>query len=337
MKYLMLFSLLFCSLYLHAQEQLLVVNKDGNDLSIIDSKSYKVLQTITTGHGPHEVAVTPNQQRAIVTNYGYGCGQRAGRSLTVVNLKDYTSYEIDLGPHRSPHGVYALSDNKTVAITVECDDALILVDIEQKKVILSVATQANVSHMVVLSKDENLAFVANIGSGSVSVIDLEKGELIKNIKTGSGAEGIDLAKDGKTLWVSNRSDDSISVIDVHSLSVVDTIKVAQMPIRIKIHPTRDLALVSNAKSATLAIINTQNLKVLEQLSMTNNEIKDSGNVFRNGPVPIGLVYSLDGKYAFVANTNVDEIRRINLNNNSVDKVFSAGKRPDGLAVVEVRE
>jgi YVTN family beta-propeller protein len=333
-KIILTLSILLFFSTLSANEKLLAVNKDGNNLSIIDTQTGEVLDTIKTGNGPHEVAVTPNKSKAIVTNYGYGCGENAGRSLTVVNLQDNSSYDVNLGKYRAPHGIQTLNDNKTVAVTVECSDALILVDIEQKTVIKEIPTKSNVSHMVVLSKDEKLAFVANIGSGSVSVINLHKAQLIKNINTGSGAEGIDITPEGNHIWVSNRADDSVSVIEIEKLAVVKTIDVEQMPIRVKFHPNKSLALVSNAKSATVALIDTNTFKVIQQLKMSDEVINNNGNVFSNGPVPIGIVFSKDGNYAYVANTNVDEIRQIKMADFKVKKILKAGKRPDGLAVVQ---
>jgi YVTN family beta-propeller protein len=315
-----------------ARERLLVVNKDGNDVSILNTHTGATLATAKTGIGPHELAITPNNKKAIVTNYGYGCGKNAGSSLTVIDLQDYSNSKIDLGKYRAPHGIIALKDNKTVAVTVECSNALILVDIILKKVIKVIPTKSSVSHMLVLSKDEKLAFVANIGSGSVSVIDLIKGQLLKNITTGPGAEGIDITPDGQHIWVSNRASNSISVVNIKSLTITQTIKVGQMPIRIKFHPHKPIALVSNAKSATLAVINTQNYSLIKQIKMTDKIIQEAGNVFRSGPVPIGIAFSQDGQHAYVANTNVDEIRMIDLKEYQVKKILKAGSRPDGLSI-----
>jgi len=331
-KNILILGLFLISASTLANERLLVVNKDGNDISILNTHTGTTLATVLTGKGPHELAITPNNQKAIVTNYGSGCGENAGRSLTVVDLQDYSSSKIDLGKYRAPHGIIAFKDNKTVAVTVECSNALILVDIEQKKVIKAIPTNSSVSHMLVLSKDEKLAFVANIGSGTVSVLDLPKGVLLKNIKTGSGAEGIDITPDGKLIWVSNRANDTISVIDIKSLVITDNIKVGQMPIRIKFHPDKPIALVSNAKSATLSVIDTQNHNIIKQIKMTEKTIQENGNVFRNGPVPIGITISNNGQYAYVANTNVDEIRMIDMKDYQVKKILKAGKRPDGLAI-----
>jgi len=331
----MLVTLLFFTQFLYAQERLLVVNKDGDSLSVLSIKSGKIIKTIVTGKSPHEVAVTPNQKTAIVTNYGNGCSQsQAGRSLTVVNLDDYSSKTIDLGKYLSPHGVVAFADNKRVALTVGCSQAVLVVDIVNGKVLKAIDTHAQVSHMLVLSQDEKLAFTANIGSGSVSVVDIVNGQHIKNIVTGDGAEGIDVSPDGKSIWVSNRAKHTLSVIDIATLEITQTIKVGNTPIRLKFHPTKPLAYVSNAVSASISVVDTQLMQVIDDIKMTEKSFKPTGNIFDSGPLPIGLVVSKDGKKAYVANTNVDEIRVIDLQTNTVISILTAGKRPDGLALID---
>ena len=334
MKYIItILTFLSLACNLHAADKLLAVNKDGDSMSVIDLASKQVLKNIKTGPGPHEVATTPNQRYAVVTDYGYGCGAQAGRTLTVVDLKDYSSRTIDLGQYRSPHGIVALKDNKRFVVSVECSDAVVVVDIEKGEVVQAVDTQAKVSHMVAVSADEKLAFTANIGSGSMSVVDLEKGQHVKNIATGVGAEGVDVAPDGKTVWVSNRGANTVSVIDIKTLEITDTIEVGKVPIRLKFTPDGQHALVSNAQSATLDVIDANTKKVAKTIAMTEQAFNQTGNVFSQGPVPIGVVVSADGQTAYVANTNVNEIRQIDLSSFKVTGILKAGERPDGLALV----
>ena len=327
---------LFIATTVFADSRLLVVNKDGNDLSIIDTATGQVTHTIPTGMGPHEVATTPNGQHAIVTDYGYGCGTMAGKTLTRIDLQTHESKTISLGKYRSPHGIVALQDNRRVVVSVECNDAVIVVDIHSGDITQAIPTKANVSHMVAVSPDEALAFATNIGSHSVSVLDLVKGKHIKNIPTGTGAEGLDVSPDGQQLWVSNREADTVTVIDLESLQVTKNIDVAGFPIRLKFTPSGSHALVSNATAANVAVINTETHQVIKAIAMSDqNTTKQTGNnTLRSGAVPIGLVISADGQTAYVANTNVNEIRQIDLRTNQVTRVLKAGARPDGLALVE---
>lgn len=157
MKYVCL--VLFAELFLTAPSlanRLIAVNKDGNDVSVIDLNSMKVTKTYPTGPGPHEVAVTSGGRYATVTDYGFGCGERAGRSLTVVDIETDEIKQIDLAFFRAPHGVVMLKDNKTAVVSVECSGALVLVDIEKGQVIQGIDTHAKVSHMVAAAPSVSL-------------------------------------------------------------------------------------------------------------------------------------------------------------------------------------
>jgi YVTN family beta-propeller protein len=81
-----------------------------------------------------------------------------------------------------------------VAVTTEGTKTLLVVDVEAGKVTVAIETDQDGSHMVALAPAHNRAFVANIGSGSVSVVDLKEKRRIANIPTGAGTEGIAMGR-----------------------------------------------------------------------------------------------------------------------------------------------
>lgn len=173
---------------------LIVLNKSDHTASLIDLASKEIRATIPTGVGPHEVAVSPDGKRAVVANYGTGTNPSS--SLTVIGIPERSKLkEIDLGEYRRPHDI-AWLQNDDVAVTVEGSRALILVDVGRGTVRDAIDTDQNISHMVVVTPQGNRAFVANIGSGSVTVLDLANRKRLANITTGAGAEGIDITPNG---------------------------------------------------------------------------------------------------------------------------------------------
>ena len=70
-------------------------------------------------------------------------------------------------------------------------DAKAYIDaIAREKVTQVIGTDQEISHMVALDPQRGRAYTANIGSGSVTAIDLSTGEKLADITTGEGAEGI---------------------------------------------------------------------------------------------------------------------------------------------------
>ena len=72
--------------------------------------------------------------------------------------------------------------------------------------------------------DELIAYVTNMASGTVSVIDGQRYKVIETIQVGDEPFGCALTPDGKRLYVSNFSSDSVSVINTQSYRVIRTIE-----------------------------------------------------------------------------------------------------------------
>ncbi len=330
------FILLFANVPVAANDSgtLLVLNKSDNTVSLIDLASKKSVATIPTGFGPHEVAVSPNGKLAVIANYG--TGQQPGSTLTVIDIAAKKQLRtVDLGEYRRPHGITWLRGNE-VAVTAEGSKALLVVDIKAAKVLAAIATDQNVSHMVVVSPKHQRAFVANIGSGSVTVLDLKEKKRISDIQTGAGAEGIDISKDEKEVWVTNRAANTVSVIDVVSLKVTNSIESKDFPIRVKFIPGGKHVLVSNARSGDVAVFDAAARKEIRRIPMqvkASEASNSSGRIFNQfgqSPVPVGILVAPGLDHAFVANTNADIVTVINLKTWEIVDRLTAGKEPDGL-------
>ena len=320
---------------------LLVLNKSDNTVSLINVATKTAVATIPTGAGPHEVAVSPNGKIAVVANYG--TQQAPGSSLTVIDVAGKKTLKtIDLGEYRRPHGIEWLRGNEIV-VTAEGNKALLVVDIDSGKVAAAVTTDQNVSHMVVLARRSNKAFVANIGSGSVTVIDLKTRKKISDLATGAGAEGIDISPDEKEVWVTNRAANTVSVIDVNTLKILATLESKDFPIRVKFAPGGKRVLVSNARSGDVAVFDAVTRKEVQRIPMLLKAAEGStsgqrifGSQFGQSPVPVGILVASRLSHAFVANTNADIVTMIDLKTWQVAGRLTAGKEPDGLGYSPVR-
>jgi YVTN family beta-propeller protein len=312
---------------------LIVLNKSEASASLISLKTGHVVANIPTGVGPHEVAVSPDGKLAVVSNYG---AREPGSSLTVIDLKEQKVLKtIDLEKYQRPHGIIFLPEGKSLLVTAEAQKALLKVDLNKGKVLKAMDTDQEVSHMVALSSAGNRAFVANIRSGSVTVVDLQKGEAVATIQTGAGAEGVDISPDGRELWVSNRADDSISIIDTESLEVVEKLQSKSFPIRVKFTPNGQYVLVSNARSGDVAVFDARQRKEVRRIAMAvqakkGKESRLFSDRFGESPVPVGILIDPEGGQAYVANTNADIVTVIDLESWQITNRLKTGREPDGL-------
>jgi YVTN family beta-propeller protein len=303
---------------------LLVLNKSADTLWFVDPTDGTRRAEVPTGRGPHEVAVSPDGKTAVVADYGE---QQPGHTLTVVDLlAGRVLRTIDLTPHQRPHGVAWLPDGRHVAVTAEASSALLLVDVQEARVTAELPTAQPVSHMVALSPEASRAYVANIGGGSLSVIDLAKRERLAVVPTGAGAEGLDVTPDGRWILVANRDADTLSFVDAGTLEEAAEIATGDFPIRVKVTPDGRLALVSCAMSGDVAVLDLAERKEVARVSVGAAPSEDT----EQGPVPVGILIDPGGARAFVAVTNADMVVVLDLKAMRVSARFAAGKQPDGL-------
>lgn len=314
-----------------AADTLIVGNKAEATVSLIDLESGEVVATLPTGVGPHEVAVSPDGRLAVVADYGTGAAP--GSTLTVIDVPGARVVKtVSLGEYRRPHGLVWHAPDR-LYVTAEAQRALLEVDVEAGEVRRAVATGQEVSHMVAVTPDGSRAFVANIGSGTVTAIDLEAGTKLGDVATGEGAEGIAVGTDGKRVWVTNRAADTVSVVDAGSLEVVATVEPGSFPIRAEVTPDGRWVLVSNARSGTISVIDAESAEVARTIELGVEARDGEGRLLQFGegsPVPIGIEIAPDGKRAWVAAANADAIAVLDLEEWKVVGTLTAGREPDGM-------
>ena len=145
----------------------------------------------------------PTARPSWSANYG---GRKPGNTLSVLDMRSLEVVKVvELEGYHRPHGIEFLDDATRVVVTAETEKSLLVVNLESGEVEAAIPTEQEASHMVVLDKDTKRAFVANIVSGSITVLDLEQKKFLKKLPTGAGAEGIDKHPTRKEVWVTNRS------------------------------------------------------------------------------------------------------------------------------------
>lgn len=316
---------------------LVVANKAEATVSLIDLASGGTVATLPTGEGPHEVAVSPDGETAVVADYG---GRTPGSTLTVLDLPGRrVRRTIELGEHTRPHGLAFLPGGERLAVTAEGSRSLLLVDVAAGEVAAAVSTGAEVSHMVALTPDGERAFVANIGSGSMTAVDLVGGEKIADVATGAGAEGVAVTPDGRQVWVTNRDAATVTLVDPQTLEVLAAVDSPEFPIRAEVTPDGRRVLVSNARSGDLTVIDTASREVERRVDLRlapdEGEVETEGRLFGDrfgdSSVPIGIEIAPDGRTAWIAHANADAIQVLDLEAWKPIGALTAGEEPDGMA------
>jgi YVTN family beta-propeller protein len=302
-------------------DTLLVVNKRDATLALVDPATMKVTGKIATGEEPHEVAVSEDGKIAVVCNYGTGA--KPGTSLTVVDIAAKRELRRFALPGLSrPHGIQAVGSR--FYITFEGSRAVARYDAVADRIDWIAGTGQEMTHMLVVARDEKKIYAANVVSNTVSVLDLTNAPdvALKQIVVARGPEGIDLAPDNSALWVAGvaRRDEEarISVIDPKTDSVVRTIPTkAKLANRLKFTPDGTRVVVSDPGTWQILVFD----------AATGNVIK----TITTAAGPAGIVFTPDGKRLFVACADAGKVQVIDTATWSIAGEVETGAEPDGMA------
>lgn len=316
-----------------AAETLLVVRKTADALDFVDPGSGLRLASVPLGHAPHEVSVSPDGRRAVVSNYG--TREQPGSTLSIVDLEQAKELRrIDLAPHTRPHGVAWFAPDR-IAVTAEGSKHLLVVDPDSGRVLGAIGTGQEVSHMVAVSRDGTRAYVTNMGSGTATALDLAAGRKLGDVATGGGSEALALTPDGRELWVAARTDGQVAVVDTASLEVKARLPLPGIPIRIAMAPDGGTALVTCAGTSELVAIDvaTRRERARRRVDVPlapGAAERPFARLTPGSALPVGLLVSADGRDAYVAATMGDRVIQYDTETLEPRRSIEVSGEPDGL-------
>jgi len=300
-----------------------VVNQASDTVTLIDLSTMQAYQHVAVVGGPHEVAVSPDGKRAVVTNYN----KRGGgpqKTLSLISLPDGATIKtIDLGEFSMPHDVQWVNESQVVC-TSEANKALLLVNVESGEIERVFETRKDGSHMLSLSTDQERLYSSNMsGGGSVSVFDFHSGRKIKDIDTGKECEGVGVSPDGRWVWAGNRAEDTVSIIDTESLELVKTLQSPGFPYRVKFTPNGKYALVPHASSGTLMVGDVAGQRVVRQIPLGLTRV--------DKPSTAGVFPHPDNIHAFVTVRNDNSMLVMNIETGETLGRVEVQSSPDGVS------
>ena len=301
---------------------LLVGNKGEDTLSFIDLASGREIARRDTGKNPHEVAISPDGQLAAIVSYG-------AEHIDIFDIAAHEKIEtIALTPGKSPHGIVWLDDGRIVAST-EGSDSITIVSPpsgeEQSRSVSQIATGQKGSHMVVVTPDKSRAFVSNMQSGTVSVLDLIKGSKIKDLPAGTEPEGMAITPDGKTIWVADRRGDTLRIFDAVSLNEVATLKTGKFPIRVAISPDGKTAVTSNLGDGALGLFDVETRQPKGTITVSGTQ----------EAAQVTILFSSDGSRLYAAETGLNRIAEIDMIEGKLIGRLAGGTNGDGLGIADI--
>jgi DNA-binding beta-propeller fold protein YncE len=294
---------------------LVVTNKSPATATIIDVASGRTLATLPTGQGPHEIVITRDGSTAVVTDYG---AREGGSTLTVIDVPGKRVVRtIALGENRRPHGIVFLPGDSVVLATSETNRAVVLVNVVRGTIVRAIATDQSGSHMVGVTADGRRAWTGNIGSNTVTELDLATGAAVRNIAVPAQPEAINVTADGRQVWVGSNATGVVSVVDAATGAVTPAASGFGWPYRVLFSPDATLVLLPDLRGETLRIVDRVTRAELHGMALP-------------GKAPQGITLTPDGRYAFLSFSATGHVAMIDVAARRVITEIAAGETPDGV-------
>ena len=201
-----------------AQGVLLVANKGDETLGIVDPRAEQQIATVAEGGTTgHEVAASPDGRTAYVPIYGNsGVGKPGtdGRNMIVVDIASRKVVgNVDFGHGVRPHCAVIGPKDGMLYVTTELEKTISVIDPRTLKIVGAIPTGQAESHMLAITPDGKRGYTANVGPGTVSVLDMENRKTITVIPVAGEVQRIALSPDGKMAFTSDQTKPQLAVIE----------------------------------------------------------------------------------------------------------------------------
>jgi DNA-binding beta-propeller fold protein YncE len=305
-------------------QSLLVVNQGDTSLSIVDPASAKQVAVIAEGiptmHG-HEVATSADGRTAYVPIYGnVGVGKPGlnGHEMLILDLPSRKVIgHIDFGHGVRPHLPVLDPAHNLLYVTTELDQSVTIIDPRTRRIVGSVPTGQPQSHMLVLSHDGRRGYTANVGPGTVSVLDLVGKKTIAVIPVSGETQRISISNDDRWVFTSDQTKPQLAVIDTATNKVKSWVPLPGTGYGTAATPDGRFLLVAVPPTNQVAVVDLVSMKVVRNIDVPAS--------------PQEVLIRPDGKVAYVSCNTSGKVAAIDLTQWKVQSLITAGKFADGLA------
>jgi len=310
-----------------ARPALLVVNQGDATVSVVNpatAKQVAVVPENVTGVHAHEAAVSPDGRTAYLPVYGStGVGKPGidGHEMLVVDVATHKVIgHVDFGHGVRPHCVIYDRASGLLYVTTELDNAVTAIDAKTLQIVAKIPTGQAQSHMLALTHDGKRGYTANVGPGTVSVLDMAARKTLAVIPISAETQRISVSNDDRMVFTSDQMNPRLAVIDTATNKVKAWVPLPGVGYGTA--STRDgrMLLVAIPDTAQVAVVNLARLKVVRTIEVPS--------------APQEILVRPDGKMAYVSCNTSGEVAAINLTTWKVQSLIKAGPGADGLAWVK---
>jgi DNA-binding beta-propeller fold protein YncE len=299
-----------------------VANKGDHTLGIVNPKSGQQVAAVPEGGVTgHEVIASPDGATAYVPIYGNSGVGKPGTDGTNMVAIDISSRKVvgnlDFGHGVRPHCPVFGPKDGMLYVTTELDKTISIIDPHSLKIVGTIPTGQAESHMLALSHDGQRGYTANVGPGTVSVLDMKARKTITVIPISGETQRISVSPDDSMVFTSDQTKPQLAVIDAKTNKVKTWIPLPGTGY--------GSASTSDGRWLVIAVPPVNKVAVIDLHTM---EVAHTVDV---PAAPQEVLVRPDNAIAYVSCDKSHKIAAINTSSWKVENLIDAGKGTDGLA------
>ncbi|MBC7390097.1 MAG: hypothetical protein H7329_12850 [Opitutaceae bacterium] len=319
---------------------LYVVNGQSTSISVIRLSDNLVTETIKLGEmsdathtgmnmatgisWPHHISLSPDKTKLSIgvpgmdLSAGHGGVMTGTGKIAILDAVKGTVNNVVNLPVMNHNAIYSPNGNEIWTSQMQ-DMGTVLVYDANSYVLKNTIEVKMMPAEVTFSSDGSMAFVANGGSDTVTVIGVGSKMVLGQIKVGGEPVGAWTGADGN-MYVDNEEGKSITVIRALSMTVDTTISLGFMP---------GIAAYNNAMSE-LWVTDPDNGKV-HWWTKSGDKFTHGGS-FDTGAGAHAVAFSQDGMTAYITNQGASSVSVADVMTHKETKEITVGIKPNGIVI-----
>src|SRR5437867_4985377 len=278
-----------------ADGKIYVANSGSSSVSVIDSSSNTVVETIPVEIDPVDLAYDSTNKAIYVTDKSSG-------ELSIIDTTSL-SFEGVINVGSTPASIAYDSTNNELYLTNEVN--------------LSVSGSANEGLVTVIPVRD----IPNLGAG-ISISDQQTSSgtevaLKADVPVGGAPTAIVYDPSNNMIYTADSASDTVSVIDAASDKVITNIPVGIEPTAIVYDPVNSNIYVADTGSNNIVEVSTEDNSIVATIDV--------------GLQPSGIAFDQANRELYVSNSGSDTVSVIDTNSNTVVATIDVGINPTSVA------
>jgi YVTN family beta-propeller protein len=303
--------------------KLYVTNSLGDDITVIDLATLKVVGAIKVGEHVHGACAQADGRRLFTTI-------ESENSLKVIDTA--TDAVVDtISLTGRPNQCAATPDGRFVGVPIRNRDRVDIVDTTARKVVKTLPVR--VPHNCFNAGNNQDMYVSSMGGHEIDRIDLKKLDYIQKIPVGGVPRPFAVSKDEKVLYSALTDFHGFVIVDIPSGKVIGHVELPPAPpstCPLEPHtPTHGLDISPDGKEVWATSLGDSGVYVYEIAA------KKVSKEIPTGKCPNWVTFSPDGKYCCVSNSGSDDCSIIDISTRQEVARMRVGKGPKRLLAVRV--